>query len=119
MHLRVKAVFCRQCRSIVLRIGKLVVYRATGKWTVTSLDIKDIKITGTGSIGMIVNKGISHDDGNFYTQDSRSAIYLCLPSGYTYNITSADLPSVSVFDELCAYTAPDANSVLRNGNGVI
>lgn len=25
MHLRVKAVFCRQCRSIVLRIGKLVI----------------------------------------------------------------------------------------------
>lgn len=96
-----------------------MVYRATGKWTVTSLDIKDIKITGTGSIGMIVNKGISRDDGNLYSAGNRSAIYLCLPSGYTYNITSATLPSVSVFDELCAYTAPDADSVLRNGNGVI
>ena len=96
-----------------------MVYRATGKWTVTSLDIKDIDVSGSGSVGMIVNKGISHDDGNLYSADNRSAIYLCLPSGYTYNITSATLPSVEVFDELCAYTAPDADSVLRNGNGVI
>ncbi len=96
-----------------------MVYRATGKWTVTSLDIKDIDVSGSGSVGMIVNKGISHDDGNLYSAGNRSAIYLCLPSGYTYNITSATLPSVEVFDELCAYTAPDADSVLRNGNGVI
>ncbi|MCR5541379.1 MAG: hypothetical protein K6F71_11280, partial [Ruminococcus sp.] len=96
-----------------------MVYRATGKWTVTSLDIKDIDVSGSGSVGMIVNKGISNDGAAFYTNGSRSAIYLCLPSGYTYNITSATLPSVSVFDELCAYTAPDADSVLRNGNGVI
>ena len=97
-----------------------MIYRATGKWTVTSLDIDDIVVSGTGSVGMIVNKGISHDDAKFYTEGSHSAIYLCLPSGYTYNITSSTLPDAPpVFDELCAYTAPDAASVLRNGNGII
>ena len=96
-----------------------MIYRATGKWTVTSLDIKNIVVSGTGSVGMIVNKGISHDDSKFYTETSRSAIYLCLPEDYIYNITSSSITSGSVFDELCAYTAPDAASILKNGNGVI
>lgn len=96
-----------------------MIYRATGKWTVTSLDIKNIVVSGTGSVGMIVNKGISNDDSKFYTEASRSAIYLCLPEDYIYNITSSSITSGSVFDELCAYTAPDAAGVLKNGNGII
>lgn len=95
-----------------------MVYRATGKWTVTNLDIKNIVIDSSGSVGVIVNKGISHDDSAFYSASSRSAIYLCLPSDYTYKIESSNITSNSV-DELCAYTAPDADSVLKNGNGVI
>ncbi len=119
-------------------IGGLV-YRATGKWNINTLDIQNVLIksdvsddeTGdesnnessniTGSIGIIVNKGISHDDSTFYSSQARSALYLCLPSNYTYNLNIDNNSEISssVFDELCAYTAPDADSVLRNGNGVI
>ena len=84
-------------------IGGLV-YRATGKWNINTLDIQNVLIksdvsddeTGdesnnessniTGSIGIIVNKGISHDDSTFYSSQARSALYLCLPSNYTYNL---------------------------------
>ena len=91
-----------------------IVYRATGKWNVESLtEGLTIDAASATSVGMIVNKGIS--------ADSKSAIYLRLPSGYTYDLTNADVSTVNagVFDELCAYTASDSNKILKNGNGII
>ncbi|MBR1910531.1 MAG: hypothetical protein IJ821_08095, partial [Lachnospiraceae bacterium] len=102
-----------------------LVYRATGHWTITSLDMTGINMIApnASSIGMIVNKGISKDDETLYSDGSKSAIYLELPAGSTYTLTwgsEKDLPSSGlVFDELCAYTAPSHDYIMRNGNGII
>lgn len=93
-----------------------LVYRATGKWDVTSLtEGLTIDAPSAPSVGMIVNKGISGDD------KYDSAIYLRLASGYNYDLSGANVSSVTagVFDELCAYTAANSTKLLENGNGVI
>lgn len=102
-----------------------LVYRATGKWNVDSLDIQNIKMTAgfANSVGMIVNKGYyASAESNYYSEGGRSAIYLLLPSGYTYNLAideSSAINSSAVFDELCAYTCPGEAYIMNNGNGVI
>ncbi len=115
-----------------------LVYCATGKWTVTDLDINDITIAASSprSFGMIVNKGWYSESSNYKTDESSSAIYMLLPSTTCYTITSATqtlLSSASVYDELVAYSAyysddgstrsgTDASGdeyILKNGAGVI
>ena len=104
-----------------------LVYRATGHWTVTSLDMSGINMIApnAGSIGMIVNKGVSNDNDKQYTNDSKSAIYLELLSADAYTLSwgsQKSLPSERadyVFDELCAYSAAGASNIMRNGNGII
>ncbi|SDB41416.1 hypothetical protein SAMN02910317_02078 [Ruminococcaceae bacterium FB2012] len=103
-----------------------LVYRATGHWKVTSIDIKNIKMTASGasSVGMLVNKGYTYSGNNvnFYTAGNSSAIYLELPASYTYNLaldSSSSINSSAVFDELCAYTCPSSSDIMKNGNGVI
>lgn len=102
-----------------------IVYCATGHWTVTKLDIQSLKMTATNasSIGAIVNKGVFYSESGktFYNAANRSAIYLELPSGYTYNLTFSDesINTSAVFDELCAYTCPGDADILKNGNGII
>ena len=99
-----------------------IVYQATGQWTVTKLDIRSLKMTANSaaSIGVIVNKGY-YPDSNFYSDGKSSAIYLKLPSSYTYNLTLSgeDINSSAVFDELCAYTCPSSDDIMKNGNGII
>ena len=104
-----------------------LVYRATGCWTVTDLDMTGINMIAplAKSIGMIVNKGVSPTDNSLYTAGSRSAIYLLLPAGYSYALSwgaQTDLPdsrSDYVFDELCAYSSAGSNYIMRNGNGIV
>ncbi len=101
-----------------------IVYNATGHWTVTKLDIQSLKMTASSasSVGVIVNKAYyySGDGKTFYNADNRSAIYLELPSGYTYNLAFTDESITSaVFDELCAYTCPSSDDIMKNGNGII
>ncbi|MBR3646230.1 MAG: hypothetical protein IKN54_07400, partial [Lachnospiraceae bacterium] len=68
-----------------------LVYRATGHWTVTDIDIQNIKINASNaeSTGMIVNKGYSNNDNadTFYTAKNSAAIYLELPDNYSYNLS--------------------------------
>ena len=102
-----------------------IVYRATGHWTVTKLDVQSLKMTATNaaSVGAIVNKGYfySGTGTTFYTANNRSALYLELPSSYAYNLvfSGESIKSTAVFDELCAYTCPDEAYIMKNGNGVI
>ena len=104
-----------------------LVYRATGHWSVTSLDMTGINVIAqsASSLGMIVNKGISHDDEKLYSENSRSAIYLEILSDSAYTLSwgsQKSLPSTRanyVFDELCAYTAPSHDYIMRNGNGIV
>lgn len=103
-----------------------LVYRATGHWTVTSLDMSGINIIAPNvtQLGMIVNRGVSHDDGKLYSEGTRSAIYLeMLSSSYTLSWgANKSLPasrSSYVFDELCAYSAPDSSYIMKNGNGIV
>lgn len=104
-----------------------LVYRATGHWSVTSLDMTGINVIAqsASSLGMIVNKGISHDDEKLYSENSRSAIYLEILSDSAYTLSwglQKSLPSTRanyVFDELCAYTAPGHDHIMKNGNGIV
>ncbi len=104
-----------------------LVYRATGHWKVTSLDMTGVNIIApnTQSLGVIVNKGISFTNDQYYSNASDSAIYLEILSAGAYTLSwgaSNSLPSsrsAYVFDELCAYTASSHNSIMRNGNGII
>ena len=94
-----------------------LVYVATGHWTVNSLDLRGIKMEAgsAGSVGMIVNKGTSSSNG----------IYLELPEGYNYLLSFADGSDVTAsvnakkFDEICAYSADNANSIMKNGQGIV
>ena len=103
-----------------------LVFRATGHWIVTELNMTGINIVAPNakSVGMIVNRGISHDDDKLYKDNTRSAIYLeLLEDSYVLSWgTSTSLPasrSSYVFDELCAYTSTSHESIMRNGNGII
>ena len=90
-------------------------YVATGKWKVDSLSVSSLSMTSGGgtSFGMLVNKAY----------DGRDGLYLdVLKSGYTLTpsgITLTSVSSTSKYDELAAYSAKDANSVLTGGAGVI
>ena len=91
-----------------------LVYVATGHWTVNSLDLRGIKMEAgsAGSVGMIVNKGTSSSNG----------IYLELPSGYDYKLSfhaDSTFKAKGVFDEICAYSADNANSIMKNGQGIV
>ncbi len=96
-----------------------LVYCATGKWTVNKLAINGLNVSSTpASFGMIVNKGWDKgSDGN----SPKQAIYMVLPNNYSYTINSTEvtLPSsISVFDELVAYSA-EVGKVTENGQGVV
>ena len=117
-----------------------LVYSATGHWTVNKLDIQSITASAANakSYGMIVNRGWNvKSDENFYSGGSRSALYLDLPAGHTYNISSFtdSLPTGIVFDELTAYSAyyresenvrsasdgdtREPSDIMENGQGVV
>ena len=93
-----------------------LVYRATGHWEVTGLDLRDIKVdaASSASVGMIVNKGKASSDG----------IYLVLPAGYDYKLSFASGSDVSTstsnhqFDEICAYSA-GIGEIMNNKQGVV
>lgn len=104
-----------------------LVYAATGKWTVTDLDINSIVVEttdGSGnagnarSFGMLVNKGFNGDP----TSAGSSAIYMLLPSTTSYSITSCtfnDMPTPGTnfdFDELVTYSAYYRNEYDSEGN---
>ncbi|SEL47090.1 hypothetical protein SAMN02910353_02672 [Ruminococcus sp. YRD2003] len=90
-------------------------YSASGHWTVNKLDLRNIKMltSNASSVGMIVNKGKISSDG----------IYLELPSGYDYKLSlhadSTFKATNGVFDEICAYSADNANSIMKNGQGIV
>ena len=102
-----------------------LMYCATGHWTITSLDISGLKMTASGasSVGAIVNKGYyySGDNTDFYSALNSSAIYLELPAVGCYSLvlSSSNISTSAVFDELCAYTCPSAADIMKNGNGII
>lgn len=102
-----------------------IVYRATGHWTVTKLDIQSLKMTATNasSVGAIVNNGYFYSGSGttFYTAKNSSALYLELPNNYIYNLvfSGESINSSAVFDELCVYTCPGEAYIMKNGNGVI
>ena len=84
-------------------------YEATGKWNVDKLTVTNMTMSNGGgtSVGMLVNKAYSGDDG----------LYLnVLNLGYT--LTAATLPSLKKFDEIAAYSAKDAATVVQGGKGV-
>ncbi|MCR5019831.1 hypothetical protein [Ruminococcus sp.] len=90
-------------------------YSASGHWTVNKLDLSNIKMltSNAGSVGMIVNHGKIGSDG----------IYLELPSGYDYKLSfyagSSFKTSGGLFDEICAYSADNAGSIMKNGQGIV
>lgn len=95
-----------------------LVYCATGHWTVTSLNLSGINMSAASAknIGMIVNKG-TNGSGS-----SKSGIYLELPYGYVYTLSFAsgtNTSAVTVFDELCAYSADSAANIMNNKQGIV
>lgn len=95
-----------------------LVYCATGHWTITSLDLRGIKMEAgsAGSVGMIVNKGIT-SDGN--------GLYLELPARYNYKLSFASGSTVAAsvtahkFDEICAFSATSSSDIMKNGQGIV
>jgi len=93
----------------------LMCYEATGKWTVNSLAVNGLTVSGGGSasLGMLVNKMYTTSSGNV-----TGALYLdVLNSGYTLTGAGITLPdTIGVYDEIAVYSAPD---VVAGGAGVI
>ena len=65
--------------------------------------------TSAASFGMLLNKAYS----------GKNAMYLELPSGFTYTIQNVSGTAPSVYDELAAYTVMPDNTIEANGNSVI
>lgn len=82
-----------------------------GHWVFNSVAINGLALGGTSaaSFGMLLNKAYS---GN-------NAMYLELPSGFTYTIQNVSGTAPSVYDELAAYTVMPSNTIEANGNAVI
>ena len=82
-----------------------------GHWVFNSLAIDGLTLSGTSaaSFGMLLNKAYS----------GSNAMYLELPSGFTYTITGVTGTAPSIYDEIAAYTVMPNNAIEANGNSVI
>lgn len=82
-----------------------------GHWIFNSVDISGLTLRGSSaaSLGMLVNKAYS----------GTNAMYLELPSGFTYTISSVSGTAPAIYDELAAYTVMPKNVIEANGNAVI
>lgn len=82
-----------------------------GHWVFNSLAIDGLTLSGTSaaSFGMLLNKAYS----------GSNAMYLELPSGFTYTITGVTGTAPSIYDEIAVYTIMPKNSIEANGNSVI
>ncbi len=87
-----------------------------GYWQFKDVAISGLTVSGTAasSLGMLVNRAWT---------DSDHAMYLELPTGYSYtiqNVTGSGAVSTStVYDEIAAYSAIGDNAIETNGNAVI
>ncbi|MBO5576699.1 MAG: hypothetical protein J5956_10455 [Ruminococcus sp.] len=96
-----------------------LVYTGSGYWKynkveigahTNSSDTAGIALSGTAaSFGMLVNKAYS----------GSNAMYLELPSGYTYKIYNVTGSAPTLYDEIAVYTVMPKNSIEANGNSVI
>lgn len=95
-----------------------LVYTGSGCWKFNSVEIgsssgtNGITLSGSAasSLGMLVNKAYS----------SSKAMYLELPSGYTYkiyNVSAGTAPTL--YDEIAVYTAMPDTAIEANGNSII
>ena len=104
-----------------------LVYTGSGYWKFNSVeigshtdadgdtpavDVNGIALTGSAaaSLGMLVNKAYSNS----------KAMYLELPSGYTYkiyNVSAGTAPTI--YDEIAVYTAMPDTAIEANGNSII
>ena len=96
-----------------------LVYTGSGYWKFNKVEIgahtdssdtAGIALSGTAaSFGMLVNKAFS----------GSNAMYLELPSGYTYKIYNVTGSAPTLYDEIAVYTVMPKNSIEANGNSVI
>lgn len=88
-----------------------LVYTGSGYWKFKDVAISGLTLTGSSasSLGMLVNKAYSDN----------KAMYLELPSGFTYTITGVTGTAPSLYDEIAVYTIMPDNSIEANGNSVI
>ena len=97
-----------------------LVYSGSGNWTFNKVEIGETNTNGisfsggsAASFGMLVNKAGSGDN----------AMYLKLPSGYTYTIqritNSGVITSNTVYDEIAACSKMGDKAIEENGNSVI
>lgn len=88
-----------------------LVYTGSGYWKFKDVAISGLTLTGSSasSLGMLVNKAYSDN----------KAMYLELPSGFTYTITGVTGTAPSIYDEIAVYTIMPKNSIEANGNSVI
>lgn len=80
-------------------------------WVFNSVAIDGLTLIGTSaaSFGMLLNKAYS----------GSNAMYLELPSGFTYTIQNVSGTAPLIYDELAAYTVMPNNTIEANGNSVI
>lgn len=99
--------------------GAALIYSATGYWKVNTNGIKitaaTVDASSATSFGIMINKG---------THGTSSAIYLELArEGFVISSGALDTtalnPSVSVFDELVAYSKVDGTDICDNGQGIV
>ena len=88
-----------------------LVYTGSGYWKFKDVAISGLTLTGSSasSLGMLVNKAYS----------ANKAMYLELPSGFTYTITGVTGTAPSIYDEIAVYTIMPDNTIEANGNSVI
>ena len=88
-----------------------MVYKGAGYWKFNSVEIDGFALTGASanSFGILANKAYSGND---------NAMYLELPSGFTYTIKNVTGTAPALYDELAVYTKL-ADVIEANGNSVI
>lgn len=99
-----------------------LVYLATGHWIISDLALGytdssavlhtvKMEAGSADSVGMIVNKGIDGKNG-IYLEILEDSYRLALNADSTFK-------EGAVYDEICAYSAPSAADMMKNGQGVI
>ena len=92
-----------------------LVYEGSGYWRFEKVEADGLTISGSAaaSLGMLVNKAYTGADA------AKKAMYLELPSGFTYklkNVSAANAPTI--YDEIAVYSKL-AGTIEENGNSVI
>ena len=112
--------------SGVAELGGLV-YRASGKWKVSSVDLRGLTIdaNNASALGLLVCHGEPYKDAINGSDQNMNGLYLEMTEHWSagYQVPEVSGFGGGIFDEFVAYTAyrynDDSYDITHNGSGII